>query len=192
MSEARSALAGFETGDLIIDVEDSGIVGQVTLKGDLANVKLASALNSACGTDVPGPLTIVFGETGTRVVWMAPDEVLILLDGGEQAAVALVEALGAGLGDAHCLVANVTDTRAVLRLSGALVPEVLAKGAPIDLSPTAFPIGHARRTHMAGLAVAIWRLDTDTWEIVCLRSYAHHLWAWLEVSAVQGSQVEWT
>ncbi|MEO1491491.1 MAG: sarcosine oxidase subunit gamma family protein [Pseudomonadota bacterium] len=187
MSEPISALAGFKPVDLYIGVADAGRTGQVTLKGELSDGKIAGALKKLTGAETPAPLTVTTGASGARVVWMAPDEVLILLPTGD--AGPLVADLGEALKGVHHLATDVTDARAVLCLTGPSVPEVLAKGAPIDLSPAGFPVGCARRTHMAGIAVALWRRDPETWEIVCLRSYAHHLWTWLEAAARPGSEV---
>ncbi len=69
--------------------------------------------------------------------------------------------------------------------------EVLAKGVPCDLSDRAFPPGSARRTTTAGIAVALWRLEPELWEIVAFRSHARHLFAFLEDSARPGSEVGW-
>lgn len=189
MSEAVSALAGARAEGLFIGMEDLGVVGQVTLKADLSASEVANTFQAQAGLTVPAPLSVTTNESGSRAVWMAPDEVLFLMPGGAAAADRLIVDLGTALGSVHHLAANVTDARTVLRLSGASVPEVLAKGAPVDLSPAVFLPGTARRTHMAGIAVAFWRLNDAQWEIVCLRSYGHHLWSWLETASVPGSEV---
>ncbi len=189
MSEPLSALAGAQTGEMTISVADAGRVGQVTLKVDLAAPDVATSLEASTGMTVPEPLSVMSNDTGGRLVWMAPDEVLIVMPDDARDPEDLVKYLETTSAGAHRLAANVTDARAMLRLSGRLVPEVLAKGAPVDLSETAFPVGGARRTHLAGIAVAFWRVSDHHWEIVCLRSYAHHLWAWLETAATPGSEV---
>jgi sarcosine oxidase subunit gamma len=93
------------------------------------------------------------------------------------------------LAETHHLAVDVSDARAVLRLTGARVGEVLSKGAPCELSDRAFPAGSARRTTLAGIAIALWRPSAENWEIVAFRSYAHHLMAWLEDAARAGSEV---
>lgn len=165
----------------LIAIADISPRPQVTLKGDLASAALQGAVQDVVGVAVPGPLTHCEG----KAIWMAPDEVLLLPASAPEA----VAALEAALAGHHAMALDVTDARAVLRLTGARVGEVLAKGAPCDCSDAGFAPGTARRTHMGGLAVGIWRLDAATWEIVCFRSYAHHLIAWLEQAAVPGSEV---
>ncbi|MEM1299928.1 MAG: sarcosine oxidase subunit gamma family protein [Pseudomonadota bacterium] len=173
-------------GELLIGIEDAGARGQVTLRGDLGSEAMAAAVNAAVGLTMPEALSVVH-DGDARAVWMSPDE-LLLMTGAAEAAGAVARA-EEQLSGTHHMVVDVSDTRAVLRLTGALVGEVLAKGAPCDCSDKGFPPGTARRTHMSGLAVGIWRLDAETWEVVCFRSYAHHLVAWLEQTAVPGSEV---
>lgn len=172
-------------GDLLIGIEDVA-VGQITLRGNLGNKSMANAVETVTGLGVPAQLGVE-AAGDTRAVWMSPDE-LLLICAKDAAADAVVRADKA-LARSHHLALDVSDTRAVLRLTGALVGEVLAKGVPCDCSDKGFPVGRARRTHLGGLAVGIWRLDAESWEIVCFRSYAHHLRAWLEQAAVPGSEV---
>lgn len=169
------------TEDPLIGIEELPLRGQVTLKGDLSDAGLGAAVREVAGVDVPGALA----QSGGKAVWMAPDELLLMVDD----AAAAVAALEGALAGQHVMALDVSDTRAVIRLTGARVGEVLAKGAPCDCSDHGFPAGTARRTHLAGLAVGLWRLDAESWEIVCFRSYAHHLLAWLEQASVPGSEV---
>ena len=185
MSEPRSALnrAAASTGQSI-RIEDRGPVGQVTLRGDLGSEALLAAVEAGVGVAVPGPLRAAFdGDRGA--VWMSPDELLLFT--AYDRAGALAASLGEALAGEHHLAVDVSDARAVIRLSGAGVAEVLAKGAPVDLGAAAFPVGTARRTHIGGVAVGFWRLGEDEWEIVCFRSFARHLFDWLVQSSVEGS-----
>lgn len=187
MSEPRSMLdrASVEAGHYI-RIADRGPVGQVTLRGDLGADTVRGAVKAAVGVEPPEPLRAAFeGERGA--VWMSPDE-LLLFTAYDQAG-ELVEGLEAALSGTHHMAVDVSDARAVLTLTGAKGAEVLAKGAPIDLSPGAFPVGMARRTHIGGIAVAFWRRSEEEWEIVCLRSFARHLFDWLAQTSREGSEV---
>ena len=189
MSEPVSVLEGARAEPRPgLVIEDRGPVGMVTLKGDLASEAIAAAVDRIAGTAVPGPLSVLEGADGTRVVWMAPDELLVLV-ADYHAASAVEAGERRGLEGEHALVLNVTGARSVFRLAGPDVAETLAKGAPVDLSPGAFPVGHARRTHLSGLAVAFWRLGEQEWEIICARSYARHLWDWMVASGAPGAAV---
>ncbi|HUS55686.1 MAG TPA: sarcosine oxidase subunit gamma family protein [Thermohalobaculum sp.] len=169
-----------------IGIEDRGLVGQVTLRGDLASPALKKAVKAVAGIDVPKPLRVTFKD-GKGAVWMSPDELLLLTDYDQ--ADTLVAALGQALARDHHMAVNVSDARAVITLSGGGVAEVLAKGAPVDLSEAAFPVGTARRTHVGGIAVGFWRKAEREWEIVCFRSFARHLFDWLIESSKAGGEV---
>lgn len=170
---------------LLIEIEETPR-GQVTLRGDLADKTLAGAVKALAGVAVPGPRSAAFdGERGA--VWMSPDELLLMLPWGDgPGAVRTLEARLAGL---RFMAVDVSDARVCFTLRGDLVPEILAKGAPVDLSDAAFPVGACRRTHLAEIAVGFWRRERTVWEIVCFRSFAHHLLDWLETVSREGAEV---
>jgi sarcosine oxidase subunit gamma len=186
MSEPQSTLNRAAAGETIT-IEDRGLVGQVTLRGDHSSARLQAAVTAGTGVGVPGPLMAAFDDEGTGAVWMSPDEFLLLTQYDE--ADGLVAALGKALAGEHHMAVNVSDARAVISLTGTGVAEVLAKGAPVDLSESAFRIGTARRTHLGGVAVGFWRKTQHEWEIVCFRSFARHLFDWLVESSKAGSEV---
>ncbi|MEX2518913.1 MAG: sarcosine oxidase subunit gamma family protein [Paracoccaceae bacterium] len=117
---------------------------------------------------------------------MSPDE-LLFVTGYElapQAALALGEALA---GRRH-LAANVSDARAVFRINGPGARELIAKGAPVDLSPTAFGPGDLRRTRLGQVAAAFWIGDDDAFTLVCFRSVGVYVFDWLKASAASGAR----
>lgn len=186
LAVAEPAPEAMTTEEPLIGIEALGLLGMITLRGDMASDAFAAAVDEAVGLAVPEALRVVSGED-SRAVWMSPDELLLFCDYGD--ADTAIARIGNQMGTAHHMALNVSDARAVIRLTGSRVGEVLAKGAPCDCSDHGFPVGTARRSHLAGLAVAFWRLEPDVWEIVALRSYAHHLMLWLEQVSQPGSEV---
>ncbi len=187
MSEPLSVLEGAASDRGLARIADAGPVGMVTLRGDLAAEPCAAAVRDAAGLDVPGVWQAGIGEEGRDVLWMAPDELLLLTH--YAGASGLAGRLGDALAGQHHLALDVSDARAVLDLSGPSVAEVLAKGAPVDLSPAAFPAGAARRTHLGGIAVVFWRRSEQDWRIASFRSFGRHLYDWLVTAARPGSGV---
>ena len=188
MSEPRSVLAGTvaEAGRTI-RIADAGQVGQVTLRGDLGSERVAAAIRETVDLDLPGVWQARFGPNGAAAVWMAPDELLLIT--AYERAPELAARLGEALAGEHQMALDVSDARAVLDLSGPGVAEVLAKGAPVDLSPAAFPVGAARRTHLGGIAVVFWRRAGDDWQIAAFRSFGRHLYDWLVTASRSGSEL---
>lgn len=184
--EPRSSFDDLTPTPAYIDIVPVMGIGQITLRADLGDATVGAAVQVAMGLNVPSALSVTH-SADRRVVWMSPDELLLIMPRADLFAVK--DQLDQALAGQHAMVLDASDTRATVRLTGTKVADVLAKGAPVDTSDHGFPPGTARRTHMAGLSVAIWRLDATTWEVVTFRSYAHHLWAWLHKAATPGSDV---
>lgn len=172
--------------ELLIGIERIGTLGQITLRGDLGSDAIAAAVDEAVGLTMPRVLGLVH-DGSARAIWMSPDELLLVTEPAEVSRA--LNRVSEQMAGTHHMALDVSEARAVLRLTGPLVGEVLAKGVPCDCSERGFAPGTARRTHLAGLAIALWRLDAETWEVACFSSYAHHLIAWLEQAAQPGSEV---
>ncbi|MGG7643987.1 sarcosine oxidase subunit gamma [Rhodovulum sp. YNF3179] len=187
MSEAVSALNGAEYKGAVT-VTERGLAGMVTVRGDLSSAALAAAIQDVIGTDVPGRRRIeVAGDHAAA--WMSPDELLLMMPyaAAPQAAAKIAEALA---GEA-ALVVNVSDARALFRIEGPGVRDVLAKGAPVDLSPGAFGAGEIRRTRIGQVAAAFWLTGADSFDIVCFRSVAEYVFDWLSTGAAEDSLPGW-
>ena len=189
LSLASTALAGSAApAGLAVELEEAPLLGMITLKGDLASPAMRAAASQATGLAIPAVRRIATAGD-RRALWMAPDEVLLQTPYAERG-VALSAAQGALAGAPH-LAVDVSDARAVFRLAGAAARDVLAKGAPIDLHPSAFGLGDLRRTRIATVAAAIYQTSDapETFEVFCFRSYAPYLWKWLIASSNKASML---
>jgi sarcosine oxidase subunit gamma len=83
----------------------------------------------------------------------------------------------------HAALIDISDARAVLRVSGAAAPTILASLLPIDLHPRAFRPGQVASTVAAHIGVQIRQLDdAPTYDLSCLRSFAGSLWRSVELA----------
>ena len=73
-------------------------------------------------------------------------------------------------------VTDQSDGRAILRVQGAAARNALAKLVPIDLHPSVFTVGATALTLAGHIAVQIWRVQEDTYELACFRSFAEALY----------------
>ncbi len=183
MSDAVSVLGGAAFSGAI-EVADAGLCGMVTLRGDLSDPKLAAAVKSAVGLTMPAARGIKEGTKGA-VAWMSPDELLLMVP--HETADACVARLDKALAGSHFLAVNVSDARAVFTLTGAGCREVLAKGAPVDLSAAGLPIGEIRRTRLGQIAVAFWAGSETEMRVICFRSVGAHVYSWLCNAAQKGT-----
>ncbi len=183
MSEPVSALMGARALGLI-DLADAGLAGMVTLRGDLSSPLLAEALLAQTGCAVPDRRRVTTGVRG-KLVWMSPDELLVLVDYTRADAVAA--ALNTALAGGFFTAANVSDARAMLTLTGPQARDMLAKLCPVDFAD--FAVGQVRRTRLAQVAAALWREDQDRWTLVCFRSVAGYVWGVLDTVSRPGGEV---
>ncbi len=182
MSEPVSFYKGrVAKGD--VTVTDAGLQGMITLRGDLSNAKVKAAVKKVAKVAVPAQRKAEVTD-GRGAAWMSPDELLILVPYAEAEAAAAD--LSAALAGQHHLAVNVSDARAYIRVEGQGAREVLAKNAPVDLSPAAFAAKDFRRTRMGQAAAALWLDDTGAFHVVCFRSVGDYLFDLLAQSAKDG------
>jgi sarcosine oxidase subunit gamma len=185
MSDAVSALAG-ASHQGYVTVEEIGPRGMITLRGDLSSSGMKAAATAATGVAIPARGSITWeGEGG--LAWMSPDELLAITSyAGVSDRLATIEEAQRGQ---HFLAVDVSDARAMFRLSGKRVREVIAKLCPVDMSPAGFGPGRLRRTRMAQVAAAIWMADEETVYVICFRSVAQYVFDLLKGATEAGSEV---
>jgi sarcosine oxidase subunit gamma len=183
MSNAVSALNGVSfTG--IAKIEEAGLQGMITLRGDFASQGFKDALKKLTGRVAP-KIRETYAAKGRRVLWMSPDELMILTDYAsvQDDLATLTDALNGE----HALAVNVSDARALFRITGESAREVIGKLAPVDMG--AFEVGDVRRTRLAQVAAAFWLTEAGDFELVCFRSVAQYVFDLLSVAAQEGSEV---
>lgn len=169
-----------------VRVQAMGLQGMITFRGDLSSASVKQAVKSVTGAEVPAQRqNTIDGESGAA--WMSPDELLLFVP---YAGIdAKIDALNTELAGEHFLAANVSDARAMFRLDGAGVREIVAKLMPVDMSSDAFGPGDFRRTRMAQIPAAFWMPTGDSVQIVCFRSVAEYAFNLLKDAAEPGGEV---
>ena len=56
---------------------------------------------------------------------------------------------------------------------------MLAKSVAMDLHDSAWPVGRAYATLVAGIPAVVWRVAEDTYRVLPRSSFAEHLGLWL-------------
>jgi sarcosine oxidase subunit gamma len=181
---ARSALAtSIAASRAEVEIEavgDRSIAHVAARKGQSA--ALAQRLKELYGIEPPSVPKFVSGAD-VSFLWAGPEQWLAIAttpghrDLDKDLAGKLV-----GLAS----VADQSDARTFVAVSGPKARATLAKGVPIDLHPKAFPAGAAAITHAAHIGVILWRPDeTDRFVLGSARSYSVSLWHWLMESAAE-------
>ncbi|GGC93490.1 sarcosine oxidase subunit gamma [Tersicoccus solisilvae] len=121
----------------------------------------AARVEAALGLPLPAACGDVTGSTegtGAAVLWLGPDEFLVV--GPEDALPApadLVGRLADALGDVRGQAVDVSANRTTLELAGTAAREVLEKSVTFDLHPRALPAGRAYATLLGPVQVVLWK-----------------------------------
>ena len=149
-------------------------LGKLNMRADKSAGKI---IKSITGCMFP-PTANKFTTAGERhVVWLGPDEFMIICETGKDEE--LASAIHASFGSQHAAVTNITDAFAAFHLKGAAVRQVLAKGCALDLHHNSFTSGDAAQTLLSHAAVTIMALADDKFIVICRTSFAPYLHDWL-------------
>jgi sarcosine oxidase, subunit gamma len=165
MAERRSALADF-----------AGVLAAAG--GDdvkLCELPFLAQVNVRTSADgMPAPNTVAV-EGERRILWLGPDEWLVVGAPGSEAAIeAELRADGA------LSVVDVSANRTTLALAGPRARDVLMKGCALDLHPRAFRPGRCAQTQIAHTQVILEQTgDEPAYRLYVRPSFAGHLAAWL-------------
>ena len=142
-------------------------------------VAVRDAVEAAFGVSPPQEPNTSSGFPSGTILWLGPDRWLITTDRSSQHAewLARVAASGAAATD-------LSHARSVIRLAGRSAGLVLEKGCGVDFHPKIFVPGSCAQTVMAHVSVLIHAIDdTPSYDLHVPRSYAQHMWEWLQDAA---------
>lgn len=187
MSEAVSALPEAAASGFV-RVEEAGLVGMITIRGNLTDKAFRKAVKAETGVEIPGQgQRTTIGDNA--LLWMSPDELMLTCP--HEAAPGMIGKLTKALEDVHALVENVSDARAVFHVTGegGAIRDALGKLTPADLRPATFPANIVRRTRLSQVPAAFWFEDDDRAIVVCFRSVAKYTFDLLANAATSGAEV---
>ena len=155
-------------------------LGKLNIRGDHS---LKNAVKAATGCDFP-PVANHFETAGERhVVWLGPDEYLLLCESGKEKA--LHDTLINTIKRSHFAITDVSDSLCALSLSGAAVRDVLAKGCSLDLFPSKFGAGKCAQSLLAHAGITLMALPDDAFILICRTSFAPYVHDWLVDAAIE-------
>lgn len=135
------------------------------------------ALAEATGVGLPEGVCDVTGDaSGTAVLWLAPDEFLVVAAPDSHA---LLPALRKALAGEPGQVVDLSANRTIIEISGSRTRDALDKGVPADLHPRAFAVGAAITTTVSTVPVLLWRTGDDVYRLMPRASFAEHVALWL-------------
>ncbi len=137
------------------------------------------ALAAALSTALPGP-GVAHRQGAQCWLWCAPGDWLVAVPAGTGAAE--LATLQAAAGELLAVATASSDSRVMLRLGGARVRDVLARGTTLDLHPQQFGHQHCALTRFAGVPVLL-LAEADEVLLVACRSLAVYLLEWFRAAS---------
>jgi sarcosine oxidase subunit gamma len=161
-----------------LSLAELAVPGQINLRGQASNPAFLAAAGTVLIARLPVNPNTVQTAGDLTILWLGPDEWLILTPPGAEAG--LIARLRKALGSVHAAVTDVSGNRARLRLSGPNARNVLAKGCSLDLHPRRFAPGQCAQTLIVRADAILHQIDDrPTYDIFPRRSFAEYLWMWL-------------
>ncbi|MEW9533537.1 sarcosine oxidase subunit gamma [Microbispora sp. NPDC049125] len=185
MAERLSPLAWFApVSSDGLRVAEVPFLTQIDVRVDPAS-RAASAIGLALGAPLPTePGTYATGDAGD-VLWMGPDEWLVIAPPGRDGLEARLAEAAAGVEDAHVAITDVSAQRTTLIVDGPRSRDLLAHGCPIDLHPRVFGPGSCAQTTLARAGVVLAAREGDEFLLLVRSSFAGYLAEWLLDAAAE-------
>ena len=152
-------------------------------KDDAGDPAFVEAVRGALGVAPPTePNTVALGDD-LALLWLGPDEWLVLRHDARPGAEAeLAARLRGALDGVRAAVTEVGESLCCIAVAGPRARDLVAKGCPLDLHPRAFGgTGHCAQSHLAKAAITLHQTgDAPAFDLYTRRSFADYLWRWLE------------
>jgi sarcosine oxidase, subunit gamma len=106
-------------------------------------------------------------------LWLGPDERLLLAE--EFSAADTANTLAQVLREQPYSLVDVSHRQVAFVLTEPHALTVLAAGCPLDLDPSAFPVGMCTRTVFAKAEIVLWRRADESFQLEVWRSFAAYV-----------------
>lgn len=184
-----SPLAGITApAGLSVSIREIPDRGMIDLRGLATDQAFMSAVRRVLGVALPTePRTSAsWGEV--KVLWLSVDQWLILST--RTKAHEILASLKTALAGIHSLVVDVSDMRAVIRIEGDGIREILMKGTSLDLLDPQYRPGCCRRMRFAEIAALLHVVEDTVFDVYVFRSYAQYAWNFLCATAKAPAKVK--
>jgi len=178
MAEAQIArklpLAGRAAGGASVSITPAEPAMRVSLRAPQESI---AAVSKGLGIDLPTRPKQSAVAGARSVLWLGPDEWLVIEEGDRDPMVDLARAAAL-----HSAV-DVSHRNTAILVTGTQAADVLNAGCPQDLSLEAFPVGACSRTVMGKIEVVLFRTAEDAFRVECWRSFSDYAFEFLRDAA---------
>ena len=158
-----------------LELREVPFLTQINLRVDPSDSALMKAAGEALGVDLPLHPNTVASSSNRSVLWLGPDEWLVVARADQ---LAMMARRGEKVGGLLSAV-DVSANRTVIRLEGTAARELLAFGCAVDLHPRAFSPGRCIQTMLAKAQVIIEAMPPGgAFQVYVRSSFATYLADW--------------
>lgn len=173
---------------------DPAIDGSVTVPSAITRLSPASRailqcrdasrakVSAAIGLALPAEACRANARDKLAALWLGPHEWLLLAPESN----AWMGSLIRNLDGTSCSAVEVSDRQVAFAVHGPDAETILAAGCPLDLHPSAFPVGMCTRTLFHKAQIILWRTDADRFHLEVWRSFSTYVEALLTLAATDG------
>jgi sarcosine oxidase subunit gamma len=162
-----------------VTLREAKLLGHLNLRGNANDSGFLKDVKNALDLDLPLAPCSSAQNAETTIMWLSPDEWLIIIEGGTEAAVE--DKLRQSL-SGHFAVSDISGAQTMLEISGKDCLQLLQKSIGYDLHLDSFPINKVIGTALAKSSAHIRRTGEYDFQIIIRRSFADYIWLWLQQS----------
>ena len=164
--------------DAEIILKENKHVGKMILRGSLSEKKFIPSTKKHLSQQFPASPNSFYDDTKVRVIWLGPDEWLILTEAAELDS--LKGDLTRALIKSHSALVDVSDNSTIIEIKGRYSREVLMKGCSLDIHPSIFQTGCSAQIDLALANIILLKTaDEPIYQIIVRASFARYIWDWL-------------
>jgi heterotetrameric sarcosine oxidase gamma subunit len=183
-----SRVSASSTGASDTKVVERGDIGSVLVNSAIDAEAVAAKLGVAAGIEFPSTAGAIQGEYPLRALWLTPRSWLVLCSPDEEWT--LLARINAAFSDKRVHGTLFTDSLCWLELYGSHALPLLLQGGFVSLEREGLPVGHAKRTLLAGVAAIVLRERPECWLVGVERSRALYFAAWLQAADAASRTLE--
>lgn len=147
----------------------------------LPRTDLIEGVSQTAGVPVPLSPNNFHATAERQLLWLGPDEWLLIAASGEEAG--LIAALDEKLGNSFHSVVDVSGQYSVFDVQGPAAGDILNAGCSLDLAVEIFGPGRCAQTLLARATIILMRHDQNNFRLLCRRSYASYVRQWFGAAA---------
>jgi sarcosine oxidase subunit gamma len=163
-----------------VTLREAKLLGHLNLRGNANDSGFLKGVKNALDLDLPLAPCSSAQNAETTIMWLSPDEWLIIIEGGTEAAVE--DKLRQSL-SGHFAVSDISGAQTMLEISGKDCLQLLQKSIGYDLHLDSFPINKVIGTALAKSSAHIRRTGEYNFQLIIRRSFADYIWLWLQQSS---------